>query len=61
MQPFQAEQVERSAGSWARGTKFALATGLSSLCNARGKIRRGKLNLHMWDAWYTVCESRAYP
>ena len=56
-QPFRAKEMETSAGSWARGTRFALATGLSSLHYTRNKIRRGKFNLRMWDAYCSICKA----
>ena len=37
MQPFRAEQMKASAGSWARGTKFALATKAVQLVVTRVK------------------------
>ena len=32
LQPFRQEGMEPGAGSWRTGTKYALATGLTSLC-----------------------------
>ena len=51
LQPFRQEGVESGAGSWRTGTKYALATGLTSLCSARRKLRQGKFNLRMSGAY----------